>query len=287
VSGSNVEALWAAFEDGNGWLLGEWQTDTRRYPQRLGRWQTPDPGGMKVVHLDDPQTWNMYAYVRNNPTTLTDPTGLEDKGGVAGTGACSDMNSAPCEHGHTPCVESSGKCGGEGQPWSLSWQLSASASFLGQELLGVADTTVAPVLNAVEDPIDTAEGLASAVAHPVDTAEKIVSGAVDTADAAVSGDPRAIGQVAGAVIATAAGVKGAQAATEEAEGLQAVSHEVQAGSRAGELQHAGIVNSKGNLIHVGREGTNWHIGLGRGGGASGAGAAIHIPIPKWISKLWD
>src|SRR5207249_171822 len=42
----------------------------------LGRWITPDPGGKNVVHLGDPQTWNMYAYVRNNPTTLTDPTGL-------------------------------------------------------------------------------------------------------------------------------------------------------------------------------------------------------------------
>ncbi|MBZ5671182.1 MAG: hypothetical protein LAO04_15815 [Acidobacteriia bacterium] len=42
-----------------------------------GRWLSPDPGGLKVVHLDDPQTWNMYAYVRNNPTTFTDPSGLE------------------------------------------------------------------------------------------------------------------------------------------------------------------------------------------------------------------
>jgi hypothetical protein len=36
---------------------------------------SPDPGGLKVIHLDDPQTWNMYAYVRNSPTTLVDPEG--------------------------------------------------------------------------------------------------------------------------------------------------------------------------------------------------------------------
>ncbi|PYU91807.1 MAG: hypothetical protein DMG25_13665 [Acidobacteria bacterium] len=42
----------------------------------LGRWITPDPAGKGAVRLNDPQTWNMYAYVRNNPTTLTDPSGL-------------------------------------------------------------------------------------------------------------------------------------------------------------------------------------------------------------------
>ena len=40
----------------------------------LGRFMTPDPMG---GHLEDPQTLNRYAYVRNNPTNLTDPTGLD------------------------------------------------------------------------------------------------------------------------------------------------------------------------------------------------------------------
>jgi RHS repeat-associated protein len=51
-------------------------TTARISSPNFGRWFTPDPIGTKAVKLDDPQTWNMYAYVRNNPTTLTDPTGL-------------------------------------------------------------------------------------------------------------------------------------------------------------------------------------------------------------------
>jgi RHS repeat-associated protein len=50
----------------------------RLYNPRLYRWLSPDPAGISMVKLDDPQTWNLYAYVRGNPVSLTDPTGLGD-----------------------------------------------------------------------------------------------------------------------------------------------------------------------------------------------------------------
>lgn len=46
----------------------------RYYTSSMGRWMTPDPMG---GHVEDPQTLNRYAYARNNPTSLTDPTGLD------------------------------------------------------------------------------------------------------------------------------------------------------------------------------------------------------------------
>jgi len=46
----------------------------------LARWLTADPAGKDAVHLNDPQTWNLCAYVSNNPLTLIDPTGLGTEG---------------------------------------------------------------------------------------------------------------------------------------------------------------------------------------------------------------
>jgi len=55
-----------------------------------GRWPSPDPAGISSVRMNDPQTWNRYSYVRNNPLKLTDPTGMIDcdmwTGCVNGTG---------------------------------------------------------------------------------------------------------------------------------------------------------------------------------------------------------
>jgi RHS repeat-associated protein len=52
----------------------QYNTDNRHY-NPAGRWLSPDPAGKKAVRLDDPQTWNMYVYARNNPTSLVDPSG--------------------------------------------------------------------------------------------------------------------------------------------------------------------------------------------------------------------
>jgi RHS repeat-associated protein len=52
---------------------GNYYTLNRYYPPNLGRWLSPDP---LAGDITNPQSLNRYAYVLNNPTTLTDPTGL-------------------------------------------------------------------------------------------------------------------------------------------------------------------------------------------------------------------
>lgn len=41
-----------------------------------GRWPSPDPAGIAAANPANPQSWNRYAYVLNNPLALVDPSGL-------------------------------------------------------------------------------------------------------------------------------------------------------------------------------------------------------------------
>ena len=50
----------------------------RQYSASQGRWLVPDPAGMAAVDITNPQTWNRYAYVGNNPLNKVDPLGLID-----------------------------------------------------------------------------------------------------------------------------------------------------------------------------------------------------------------
>jgi RHS repeat-associated protein len=85
----------------------------RQYTSNYGRWLSPDPGGVKVVNLEDPQTWNLYSFVRDTPTTLTDPTGLQQQteGSYQSRGT-----STVCAQGEITCNRSGDVTKVNGQP---------------------------------------------------------------------------------------------------------------------------------------------------------------------------
>jgi RHS repeat-associated protein len=47
----------------------------RYYGSALGRFTSPDPLNAAAGREEDPQSWNLYAYGRNNPLLYTDPNG--------------------------------------------------------------------------------------------------------------------------------------------------------------------------------------------------------------------
>jgi RHS repeat-associated protein len=49
----------------------------RQYSSSLGRWMHPDPAGLAAVDPANPQSWNRYSYVGNNPCSRIDPLGLD------------------------------------------------------------------------------------------------------------------------------------------------------------------------------------------------------------------
>ena len=67
----------------------------------LGRFMSPDPLG---GHNEDPQTLNRYAYVRNNPLSLTDPTGLDFNLRCQPTA----QNVSTCQGGHVGTTDDKG-----------------------------------------------------------------------------------------------------------------------------------------------------------------------------------
>jgi RHS repeat-associated protein len=64
-----------------------------------GRWLSPDPAGMNAADPSNPQSWNRYAYVLNNPLILIDPSGLQngvdwDTGCIVTYVTCEDSKQA-------------------------------------------------------------------------------------------------------------------------------------------------------------------------------------------------
>jgi RHS repeat-associated protein len=62
------------FIDGNTDPTGLTHLGARDYDPTIGRFISTDP----ILEVDAPQQWAGYSYASNNPTSLTDPTGLDD-----------------------------------------------------------------------------------------------------------------------------------------------------------------------------------------------------------------
>jgi RHS repeat-associated protein len=93
----------------------QYNTANRHYTP-MGRWLGPDPAGLKAVRLDDPQTWNMYAYARNNPTTLTDPSGLTPPPPESSSSCVTDYGPGPCGQPPTQATQTGANTEAQEQP---------------------------------------------------------------------------------------------------------------------------------------------------------------------------
>jgi RHS repeat-associated protein len=88
----------------------------RKYPSNLARWLSPDPAGKLSAKIANPQSWNRYAYVLNNPLRYTDPLGLYD------------WAPCGCRKGDTSCEEEYRKKQEAFRNWLASLR-SAQATF--------------------------------------------------------------------------------------------------------------------------------------------------------------
>jgi RHS repeat-associated protein len=61
------------------------QAEQRYYNAGMGRFWSPDPGGMKTAHPANATSWNRYAYLNGDPVNSSDPSGLDGVCGPNGT----------------------------------------------------------------------------------------------------------------------------------------------------------------------------------------------------------
>ena len=92
----------------------------------LGRFMSPDPIGNFIADATNPQSWNMYTYVENDPTAMIDPSGLcgadtyfgWDYGAIVNSNPCWDLWALLSGWGfggsHFSSVEGGGGGGGRG-----------------------------------------------------------------------------------------------------------------------------------------------------------------------------
>jgi len=131
-------------------VSGEYDFLYREYSTQ-GRWPSPDPAGQIAADPTNPQSWNRYAYVLNDPLNLIDPSGLywqcwSVKSGAGETGGCDWFPDPPPPPppGSCPPGMSCGPTGGTGSGGGGGGVLSG----LKELVRGIVCTAAQPVIQA-------------------------------------------------------------------------------------------------------------------------------------------
>ena len=70
--GHNLSNFTAAI--GDSWSVAS----ETRWSHEMGRFLSPDPSGLEYADPTNPQSFNLYSYVLDNPLRNIDPSGEED-----------------------------------------------------------------------------------------------------------------------------------------------------------------------------------------------------------------
>ncbi len=106
----------------------------RNYSWNLGRFHSPDLPFIDQ-HLGDPQSWNLYTYVRNNPIKYVDPTGHALMSPWGGRG---DMPAFGRESKGGPIVLSESQAQGSAVPQAVDQPATTSETVLDLVQLGIS-----------------------------------------------------------------------------------------------------------------------------------------------------
>jgi RHS repeat-associated protein len=68
---------WETFATYQQFGMGMDYADQRYYNPQMGKFFTPDPGGIRTAQRTNPLTWNRYLYANGDPVNLYDPMGLD------------------------------------------------------------------------------------------------------------------------------------------------------------------------------------------------------------------
>jgi hypothetical protein len=129
--GHNLPNFTAAI--GDSWSVAS----ETQWSHEMGRFLSPDPSGAAFTNPSNPQSWNMYSYVLNNPLSATDPDGREcvwDDGSFDSANDASTGSTGGCQSAGGTYYEPSTFTAGNGQDWSSS----PNAELAGQVAAGQA-----------------------------------------------------------------------------------------------------------------------------------------------------